>query len=315
VFPKDITKEMLDKLIPLIMLNKEKCFSDGIFDKVKARLVALGCRQQLMEDELKEAPTASIQSFYMIIMLAAKLKIKLRSKDVTGAFLHADLQEEEKEYVLISKKHVDLLRRKHSEVEKYVRSNGSIVALLKKCLYGLKQSPQRWYDTIRAILEGIGMQATSGDKCLFYEVSNGVKNYLLLFVDDMLIAFESQVLYNRLSEALCKAFGEITDQEGPVLSFLGITITQSDKEITLDQVGYINKLIGSLKLTKIPQYSNPAASNFSVYEERYLKPQSEADPERLTLMRRLTMSVMYCALRTRRDVLFLIIILGVYQMS
>ena len=305
VFPKDITEEMLDKLIPLIMLNKEKCFSDGSFDKVKARLVALGCRQQLMEDELKEAPTASIQSFYMIIMLAAKLKIKLRSKDVTGAFLHADLQEEEKEYVLISKKHVDLLLRKHKEVAKYVRKNGSIIALLKKCLYGLKQSPQRWYDTIRAILEGIGMQATSGDKCLFYETKNGMKNYLLLFVDDMLIAFQSEELLQRLSEALIEAFGEITDQVGPVLSFLGITITQSDEEITLDQAGYINKLVGSLRLSKIPHYSNPAASNFSVYQERFHRPQSEADPQRLTLMRRLTMSVMYCALRTRRDVLFL----------
>ena len=305
VFPKDITEDMLKKLIPLIMLNKEKCFSDGKFDKIKARLVALGCRQQLMEDELKEAPTASIQSFYLIILLAAKLRIKLRSKDVTGAFLHADLQEGEEEFVLISKKHVDLLLRKHKEVAKYVRQNGTLIALLKKCLYGLKQSPQRWYDTIRKILEGIGMQATSGDKCLFYELQNGYKNYLLLFVDDMLIAFQSNELLHRLSEALINEFGEITDQVGPVMSFLGITITQSDEEITLDQTGFINKLVGSLKLNRIPQYSNPAASDFSVYQQRFLKPQSQADPERLTQMRRLTMSVMYCALRTRRDVLFL----------
>jgi hypothetical protein len=305
LFPKEVTKEMLDKLIPLIMLNKEKCFSDGVFDKVKARLVALGCRQQLMEDELKEAPTASIQSFYLIIMLAAKLNIKLRSKDVTGAFLHADLNEDEKEYVLISKKHVDLLMRKHKEVAEYRRKDGSIIAKLKKCLYGLKQSPQRWYDTIRAILEGIGMQATTGDKCLFYELKDEKKNYLLLFVDDMLIAFQSEKLLKRLSDALNKAFGEITDQVGPVLSFLGITITQTDEEITLDQAGFINKLVGSLKLNKIHKYSNPAASDFSVYKERYLKPQTEADPALLTLMRRLTMSVMYCALRTRRDVLFL----------
>jgi hypothetical protein len=121
----------------------------------------------------------------------------------------------------------------------------------------------------------------------------------------MLIAFQSEELLKRLSEALEKAFGEITDQVGPVLSFLGITITQTDEEITLDQAGFINKLVGSLKLNKIHKYSNPAASDFSVYKERYLKPQTEADPALLTQMRRLTMSVMYCALRTRRDVLFL----------
>ena len=83
-----------------------------------------------MEAELKEAPTASIQSFYIIIMLAAKLKIKFRSKDITRAFLHAELREDEKEYVLISKKHVDLLLKKHKEVEKYVRSNRTIIARL-----------------------------------------------------------------------------------------------------------------------------------------------------------------------------------------
>ena len=305
ILPENTTNIMMKKAIPLIMLNKEKFHSDGKYDKVKARIVALGCQQQLMEDELKEAPTASIQSFYLLIILAAKLKIKLKSKDVTGAFLHADLHENEMEYVLICKKHVELLLRDHPEVSNYRRSNGSILALLKKCLYGLKQSPQRWYDTIRAILEEIGMQPTSGDKCLFYEVSNGHKNYLLLFVDDMLVAFQSEELDQRLSKALVKAFGEITEQNGPVLSFLGITITQSEDEITLDQAGYINKLVGSLKLVKIPHYSNPAASNFSVYQERFHRPQSEADPQRLATMRRLTMSVMYCALRTRRDVLFL----------
>jgi hypothetical protein len=121
----------------------------------------------------------------------------------------------------------------------------------------------------------------------------------------MLIAFQAEALYHKLSEALVAAFGEITDQEGDVISFLGITITQTEEHVSLDQTGFINKLVGSLKLTKIPKYTNPAASNFSVYQERFLKPQSEANPTRLTRMRQLSMAVMYCALRTRRDVLFL----------
>ena len=121
----------------------------------------------------------------------------------------------------------------------------------------------------------------------------------------MLIAFEDRKLYANLSERLIEMFHDITDQEGDVISFLGITIRQSEKHITLDQEGFINKMVSSLNLTKIPTYSNPAASDFSVCEDRFLKPQSEADPTRLSRMRQLTMAVMYCAQRTRRDVLFL----------
>jgi hypothetical protein len=64
-------------------------------------------------------------------------------------------------------------------------------------------------------------------------------------------------------------------------------------------------MVSVLELKSIPNYKNPAASNFTVYQQRYLIQQSEADPKLLTRMRQLTMSVMYCALRTRRDVLFL----------
>ncbi len=55
----------------------------------------------------------------------------------------------------------------------------------------------------------------------------------------------------------------------------------------------------------IPVYRNPAASNFSICEDRFLRLQSEANPARLTKMRQLTMAVMYCAQRTRRDVWFI----------
>ena len=63
-------------------------------------MIALGCRQDLMDNWLKESPTASIQSFYLVILLAAKLGIRLRSKEVTEAFLNIDLDEDERKYVL-----------------------------------------------------------------------------------------------------------------------------------------------------------------------------------------------------------------------
>lgn len=107
-------------------------------------------------------------------------------------------------------------------------------------------------------------------------------------------------MYNSLIEE----FGDISSQSGSVISFLGITIRQEKDFISLDQEGFITKLKDSLNLTKVPVYSNPVKSDFKICQERFLKRQVEADPNRLKKMRQLTMAVMYCAQRTRRDVLF-----------
>ncbi len=302
--PDDVKNRYTSRPIPLIMLVKEKFDSAGKFVKVKARAVALGNQQAPMADFKKEAPTASILSFYIVIFLSSKLGIRLRAKDVTGAFLNAELPVEEQEVILISAKHAKIIVASKPMLKHMMRSNGTMLALLIRCLYGLKQSPQRWFKTIRKLLLSLGLTASEHDSCLFYKFVGSEVNYLLLFVDDMLIAFQSQQLYTDLCAALFKTFGEISEQEGDVISFLGITITQSAGQITLDQKGFITKLKDSLNLTTIPVYKNPVRSDFSVCQDRFLKPQSEANPARLTQMRKLTMAVMYCAQRTRRDVLF-----------
>jgi len=293
------------KPIPIIVLKKEKFDSTGAFQKVKARGVCLGSQQELLAAYLKEAPTASIQSFYILIMIAAKFCIPLISKDVTGAFLNATLDLDETEVILWSSKHADIMCQIDPSLKDFRRKNGTLWGVLMKCLYGLQQSPRKWFATIRAILLSIGLKASEHDSCFFYLVHNGKRNYLLLFVDDMLIAFQCQVLYKLLCDKLLEAFGEVSEQSGDVISFLGITIRQQHDYITLDQEGFIQKMVDSLALDSIPVYKNPVATNFSICEDRFLRKQLEADPARLTQMRKLTMAVMYCAQRTRRDVLFI----------
>jgi hypothetical protein len=193
-----------------------------------------------------------------LIFLDAKFNIKLESKDVAGAFLNAELPEDEAEVIILSKKHADIACRLKSELSKLRRRDGSLLAILKYCLYGLQQSPRKWYIKIRELLLSIGMVASQHDSCLFMKFEGDKVNYLLLFVDDMLIAFKSEALKEQLAKALDDAFGEVSEQKGDVISFLGITIRQTSKFISLDQEGFITKLKDSLKLDKIPVYSNPA---------------------------------------------------------
>jgi hypothetical protein len=291
--------------VPLIMLNKEKFNSEGLFDKIKARLIALGNLQEAMERAMTEAPTASLQSFYLMILIATKRNIKLLSIDVSGAFLNAKLDEEEEVYVSLPSKLAQLAIQDDVSLRKYLQSNGSLVARLKKCLYGLQQSPQRWFLTIRKVLLKLGFKASEYDPCLFYKMEGEKLNLLLLYVDDMLLMFENPELAGILKDALIAEFEGVTTQEGDIISFLGITITQSESEITLDQQGYIKKMVDSLDLDKVPVYKNPLGTGYSITGDRFLKSREEADPARLKQMKSLSMTLMYLAIRTRRDVLFL----------
>ena len=291
--------------VPLIMLNKEKFGSDGLFDKVKARLIALGNLQEEMERAMTQAPTASLQSFYLMILIATKRHIKLLSIDVSGAFLNAKLDEEEEVYVSFPAKLAQLAVQDDVKLKQYLQSNGSLVARLRKCLYGLQQSPQRWFLTIRKVLLQLGFKASEFDPCLFFKIEGEKLNLLLLYVDDMLLAFENAELVNILHEALIKEFEGVTTQEGDVISFLGITITQSESEITLDQQGYIKKMVDSLDLEKIPVYKNPLGTGYSIVDNRFLQKSENADPVKRKIMKSLSMTLMYLAIRTRRDVLFL----------
>jgi hypothetical protein len=241
----------------------------------------------------------------MLVFIAAKRAIKLMSMDVTGAFLNADLEEEDGEvYVRLNGKMANLACQINPDLKQYILLDGTMVAKLLKCLYGMGISPQRWFKTIRRLLRSLGFSQSSWDQCLFYKTEGDVLNFVLLFVDDLLVACENKELEKAIMKAMVAAFEGVSTQEGDTISYLGFTITQTKDQITLDQSGYISKMIMSLKLDKIPKYTNPFASDFKINEDRYLKPATEADVTLLWMMKHLAMSMMYLACRTRRDLLF-----------
>jgi len=67
--------------------------------------------------------------------------------------------------------------------------NNSKVCLLKKSLYGLKQSPMQWYRWFDDFLVKTGLVRSNYDNCLYMMRKNEkVILYLLLYVDDTLKA-------------------------------------------------------------------------------------------------------------------------------
>ena len=64
-----------------------------------------------------------------------------------------------------------------------------MVCLLKKTFYGLKQSPRQWYKKFNSCIVSIRFKRSSYDGCFYFKrLKNRVKIFLLIYVDDMLLA-------------------------------------------------------------------------------------------------------------------------------
>jgi hypothetical protein len=289
------------QVLPVQMIVKPKFDSANRFIKIKARLVALGNLQKTSEGSKEnEAPTAALLSFFILIVIASKRRIPIETIDIKGAFLNADMQDNVN--IRLDKETSRIITQQDPNLSKYLRNDLTIVTKLRKCLYGLKQSPRRWFETVMKILVRLGFRSSEHDNCLMYIIDTTF-NYILLFVDDILVVCQRSDLVDNLKASLEEAFEEITTQSGPVISFLGFRILQSDSHITLDQTGYIDKLASTISNIKPNKY--PSRTNFLTSKERYLKPESEANPILLTKLKSLVMKIMYVAMRTRKDVLFL----------
>nr|GEW44594.1 reverse transcriptase [Tanacetum cinerariifolium] len=101
---------------------------------------------------------------------------ELKQLDVKAEFLHGNLKE-------------TIYMRQPPGFEE---GTGNKVCLLKKSSYGLKQSPRQWYKRFDVYMISNEFSRSSYDSCVYFkESAPGMYIYLLLYVDDMLIASKS----------------------------------------------------------------------------------------------------------------------------
>jgi len=147
--------------------------------RYKARLVARGFTQVAGVD-YNEIFSLIVRhtSIRILLAMTTNMDLVLEQMDVTTTFLHGELDEK----ILM-------------EQPKGFKSKGKIeqVCLLKKSLYGLKQSPRQWYKRFDTFMIEHGFVRSSYDCCVYFkQVSNNIFLYLLLHVNDMLIASQSR---------------------------------------------------------------------------------------------------------------------------
>jgi hypothetical protein len=81
------------------------------------------------------------------------------------------------------------------------------VCKLDKAIYGLKQAPRAWYSRVSAKLLQLGFVSSKGDTSLFFLRNKQVTKFILVYVDDIIIASSSQdatiCLLRNLEKGFC----------------------------------------------------------------------------------------------------------------
>ncbi|KAL6327918.1 hypothetical protein AAG906_027329 [Vitis piasezkii] len=208
---------------------KTKRDSSGQIERYKARLVVKGYSQREGID-FKEtfSPVSTKDSFRVIMAIVAHFDLELHQMDVKIAFLNGDLDE-------------DVYMEQPTGFVEVGKED--LVCKLNKSIYGLKQASRQWYLKFDRIITQNGFKENIVDRCIYLRVSGSSYIFLVLYVDDILLASNDSDLLIETKHMLSTYF-DMKDL-GEASYVLGIKILRdrANGVLKLSQRTYIEKIL------------------------------------------------------------------------
>ncbi|CAI7790795.1 unnamed protein product, partial [Closterium sp. NIES-53] len=136
---------------------------------------------------------------------------------------------------------------------------------LRRPVYGLRQAPREWHDTLRTTLAVLGFAPSTSDPSLFLPTDTTLPPfYVLVYVDDLVFATaDTEALAHVKSELqkrhTCTDLGELT-------SYLGLRITpdRAQRTITLTQSHMVQQVLQRFGFTYSSPQSTPLPTGHSL---------------------------------------------------
>ena len=105
--------------------------------------------------------------------LVAHFNLELHQMDVKSTFLNGDI--DETIYIV--------------QPENFVSGEAKkMVCKLKKSIYGLKQASRQWYYKFHQVVMLFDFEMNLADDCIYHKFSGSKYIFLVLYVDDILLA-------------------------------------------------------------------------------------------------------------------------------
>ncbi|CAI7786495.1 unnamed protein product [Closterium sp. NIES-54] len=217
----------------------------------KVRYVARGFSQQQGVDFFQTfSPTPKMTTLWVLLHVAARRDYELHSLDFSTAFLQGSL-------------HVEIwLRRPPSFTGSFPPSTQWS---LRRPVYGLRQTPREWHDTLTTTLAALGFAPSTADPSLFLRTDTTLPPfYVLVYVDDLVFATTDTEAFAHVKSELqkrhtCTDLGELT-------SYLGLRITRdrAQRTIPLTQSHMVQQVLQRFSFTYSSPQSTPLPTGHSL---------------------------------------------------
>ncbi|KAJ0844964.1 putative RNA-directed DNA polymerase [Helianthus annuus] len=301
---KNKTWELVDrpkdqKLVDCKWIFKIKEGMPGEAPRFKARLVAKGFTQKAGIDYSEVfSPVVKHTSIRAILSLTAVQDLELEQLDIKTAFLHGNL--EEKIYMKQPQGFEDT-------------DKPDQVCLLKRSLYGLKQSPRQWYLRFDGYMVSKGFKRSEYDTCVYYkEYDTQEFIYLLLYVDDMLLACKDKGQISATKRMLMAEFN--MKELGEAKKIMGMEIHRDRglKQIKLSHYSYLKKVLTNFHMNDSKAVITPLAMHFKL--SSLDSPQTDEDKGKMVNIpyANAVGSLMYLMICTRPDISYAVSVVSRY---
>ena len=177
----------------------------------------------------------------------------------------------------------------------YLQSDGSMLAELRKALYGLPESSKLWFHELRTTLLALDYEQCISEPCIFRKRRDTAECTLCIHVDDIFGSSQCDELVMELQSTLRSKYGDPRMHREDVLPYLGMCISQpSGGECRITMPQYVDKLLSKYNISKFS--SSPTTADLFTIDH------NSTAINRTEFLSEL-MSVMFLATRIRPDML------------
>ena len=234
--PKELQPNK-DQAIGMRWVLTWKLKPDGS-SKAKARAVLLGYQDPAYEHRATAAPVMTRQSRQYLLHLAASKGWLVQKGDVSGAFLQG--REYPGELYVAPCKEI---------CEAMGIEEGSITRLKRAC-YGLVEAPLEWYRSVCSFLQGLGLERSWADPCLWMWRPQGhLRGIIAGHVDDFLFGGNlADEEWQKILQKVKERF-QWSDWEQGSFVQCGVHITQTKEGFEMSQRQYVEDHIVEIPIS------------------------------------------------------------------
>ncbi|KAG8476762.1 hypothetical protein CXB51_030053 [Gossypium anomalum] len=229
--------------------------------------------------------------------LVAHFDLELHQMDVKTAFLNGDIEET-----------TSMVQPENFES----KDSKNMVCELTKSIYGLKQASRQWYHKFHQIIISFGFEMNIVDDCVYHKFNGSKYIFLVLYVDDILLATNDIDFLHETKRFLFKHFEMKDLGDASFVSGIQIHRDRSRGILGLSQKSYIDKVLKRFGMQNCRPGNTPVAKGDKFSLTQCPKSNLEIQEMQKIPYASAVGSLMYAQVCTRQDIAYIVGMLGRY---